>query len=375
MREKTWVDGLLDFFLDSSTAVKVLASIIAIIGGLLVGLVIMLVLDPSRAFAGFSTILFGLFRNGTQSIGNMLYYAVPIILTGLSVAFAFRTGLFNIGATGQLTFGAFFAVYVGINWTFLGSFHWVVALLAGGLAGAFWGMIPGMLKAFRNVNEVVASIMLNYVAMYFSTLMVKTLIYNRSVARAFGPAESALIPKGFFDTLTNGSSLNYGLFVAFLVTAILHIILSKTTFGFQLKSVGFNRDASRYAGMNEKRNIILAMTIAGFVSGLAGAIMFLVPGRFLTIESNLLQEGFTGIAVSLLGLSSPIGVLIAGIFYGSLEIGGFYLQVTTSFVPELIEIIIAAIIYISALALFFQNAIYKTLKKRKDARLGEVPNE
>lgn len=371
MRKTTWVDGLLDFFLESSTAVKVLASIVAILGGLLAGLAIMLILDPSRAFAGLNTILFGVFRNGARSVGDMLYYAVPIILTGLSVAFAFRTGLFNIGATGQLTFGAFFAVYVGVNWTFLGGFHWIVALLAGGLGGAFWGMIPGLLKAYRNVNEVVASIMLNYVAMYFSTLMVQATLYNQSVARAFGPAESALIPKGFLDTLFQGSSLNFGIFVAILVTAILHIILAKTTFGYQLKSVGFNRDASRYAGMNEKRNIILAMTIAGAVAGLAGAIMFLVPGKFLTIENTLLQEGFTGIAVSLLGLSAPIGVFIAGIFYGVLEIGGFYLQVTTNFVPELIEIIIAAIIYMSALALFFQNAIYKFLKNRKTHRIGE----
>lgn len=372
MRHSTWMDRLLDTFLESPMAIRILASVMAIVGGLLVGFMIMLVLDPGRSFAGISTILFGVFRNGLRSIGNMLYYAVPIILTGLSVAFAFRTGLFNIGATGQLTFGAFFAVYVGVNWTFLGDFHWVVAVLVGGLAGGFFGMIPGLLKAYRNVNEVVASIMLNYVAMFFVTLMIKETIYNQQSARALGPAPSAILPKGFLDGLFNGSSVNYGIFIALIVTVILHIILSKTTFGYQLKSVGYNRDASRYAGMNEKRNIILAMTIAGAVSGLAGAVLFLVPGKFMTIQNSLLQEGFTGIAVSLLGLSSPIGVFLAGLFYGTLEIGGFYLQVTTRFVPELIEIIIAAIIYMSALALFFQALLYAFFKKRKDARSKTV---
>lgn len=374
MRKPTWVDSLLNTLLDKPLSVKILASVIAVIGGLLFGFLVMLTLDPSRAFPGLFTIMFGVFRSGGRSIGNMLYYATPIILTGLSVAFAFRTGLFNIGATGQLTFGAFFAVYVGVNWTFLGPLHWVVALLVGMLAGAFWGMIPGLLKATRNVNEVVASIMLNYIAMYFATLMIKTTIYDQQVARALAPADSAMLPKFGLDTLFAGSSINIGILIAILVTIILHIILSKTTFGFQLKSVGFNRYASKYAGMNEKRNIILAMTISGAIAGLAGAILFLVPGKFMSIENSLLQEGFTGIAVSLLGLSSPFGVLIAGIFYGSLEIGGFYLQVTTNFVPQLIEIIIASIIYISALALFFESVILKKNRKRK-ASLEEVTHE
>lgn len=374
MRKPTFVDTILDGILDKPLSVKILASIIAIIGGLLFGLLVMLLLDPSRAFAGLTTIMFGVFRNGGRSIGNMLYYATPIILTGLSVAFAFKTGLFNIGATGQLTFGAFFALYVGVNWTFLGPLHWLVAIVIGALAGGFWGMIPGLLKAYRNVNEVVASIMLNYVAMFFVTLMIKTTIYDQQVARAMAPADSAMLPTMGLDTIFGGSSINAGILIAILVTIILHIILSKTTFGYQLKSVGFNRKASKYAGMNEKRNIVLAMTISGAVAGLAGAILFLVPGKFMSIENSLLQEGFTGIAVSLLGLSSPIGVLIAGIFYGTLEIGGFYLQVTTNFVPELIEIIIASIIYISALALFFESVILKRNRKRKES-LKEVADE
>jgi len=348
---------------ESEKSVKFTSSIIAILGGLLVGFLVMLVIDPSKAPIGLSTILTGIFRDGTRSFGQAVHYSVPIILTGLSVAFAFRTGLFNIGATGQLTVGAFAAVYVGIQWTFLGPLHWVVAVLAGAFVGGLWGSIPGILKATRNVNEVVASIMLNYIGTFLSILLIKTFIYNQELARALPPAASAHLPRLSQLITSHRSSLNFGFIIAIIVVVITHIILNKTTFGYQLKSVGFNRDASRYAGINEKRNIILAMTISGAIAGIAGATMYLVPGRLMTIEASLLQEGFTGIAISLLGLSSPFGVLFAGLFYGALEMGGFYLQVTTRFVPQIIEIIIAVIIYFSALALFFQRYVQYAFNK------------
>jgi simple sugar transport system permease protein len=361
---KKWsMQGFFKWLNNSESSTKVISSIIAILGGLLVGFLVMLAIDPSKAGIGLWTILTGTFRDGTRSFGQTIHYSVPIILTGISVAFAFRTGLFNIGATGQLTMGAFAAVYVGIKWTFLGPLHWIVAVFAGALVGALWGSIPGLLKAYRNVNEVVASIMLNYIGSFLSILLIKTYIYNQELARALSPAASAYLPRLSELITTHRSSLNFGFIIALIVVAVTHIILNKTTFGYQLKSVGFNRDASRYVGINEKRNIILAMTISGAIAGIAGATMYLVPGRLMTIESSLLQEGFTGIAISLLGLSSPIGVLFAGLFYGALEMGGFFLQVTTRFVPQIIEIIIAVIIYFSALALFFQKYVQFVIDK------------
>jgi simple sugar transport system permease protein len=364
--KKPTMMGFFRWLNESETSTKVISSVVAILGGLVIGFLVMLAIDPARAAIGLWTILTGLFRDGTRSFGQTLHYSVPIILTGLSVAFAFRTGLFNIGATGQLTIGAFAAVYTGIHWTFLGPFHWGVAVLMGALAGAFWGAIPGLLKAYRNVNEVVASIMLNYIGTFLTILMIKTFIYNQELARALPPAASAHLPRLSQLITSHRSSLNFGFIIAIIIVIITHIILNKTTFGYQLKSVGFNRDASRYAGINEKRNIILAMTISGAIAGIAGAVMYLVPGRLMTIESSLLQEGFTGIAISLLGLSAPIGVFFAGLFYGALEMGGFYLQVTTRFVPQIIEIIIAVIIYFSALALFFQKYVkYFAAKKAK----------
>ncbi|MFW5895015.1 MAG: ABC transporter permease, partial [Bacillota bacterium] len=340
---------LLHKIADNPNIIKALSSIFAIVAGLLVGLIIMFIANPSGAIPGFFTILAGGFNRGLRSMGDMLYYATPIILTGLSVAFAFRTGLFNIGATGQLTVGAFVAVYIGYNWTFLGPVHWVIALLGGALAGALWGAIPGLLKAFRNVHEVVASIMLNYVAMWLVRILILGTIYAGS-NEAHSPAESAQLPMFFLDSIFPArSSVNGGILITILVVIIIHIILNKTTLGYELKSVGFNRNAARYAGMNEKRNIVLSMTIAGALAGLAGAIIFLVGDKTLAPARSLLQEGFTGIAIALLGLASPIGVFFAGVFYGSLEQGGYYLQ-TFEFEPQIIDIIIAVIIYFAALA-------------------------
>ena len=259
------------------------SSVVSIILGLLFGLVVMIFVSPGSSFQGFGTILYGGFNGGLKVIGDLLYNATPIILTGLSVAFAFRTGLFNIGASGQLTIGAFIAVYIGIKGGDLGSYHWIVAMLGGVLGGAIWGAIPGLLKAYRNVNEVVSSIMLNYVAMYLNTLLILNIkgIYHSVIARAYAVLPSAQIPTFGLDKLFPRSSINGSFIIALFVVFIIHIVLSKTVFGFELKSVGFNRSASKYAGMNAKRNIVFSMTISGAIAGLAGASIFLVSGKNL----------------------------------------------------------------------------------------------
>ncbi len=361
---------------ESKLLVDVAGSIIAILTGLLFGLILMLIVNPGQAFGGFFVILQGGFRN-IKSFGDMIYFSVPIILTGLSVAFAFRTGLFNIGATGQLTMGAYAAVYIGVKWGVIGEFspflHWLVAILGAIVAGALWGAIPGLLKAYRNVNEVVSSIMLNYVAMYLNTMLIVKYIYNRDFARALAPKSTAVTPLMNLHYLLPNSSVSGGIVVAIVVVIILHIILNKTTFGYELKAVGFNRDASKYAGMNSKRNIVYAMVISGAVAGLAGGLMYLVDGKFLQPLNVLIPEGFTGIAISLLGLSSPFGVLLAGLFYGSLKQGGFYLQLY-SFTPEIIDIIIAVIIYASALGLFLQKFVIRAMKKR-EMLIDQKPEE
>lgn len=365
VRTQVW-QGLLRLAANRPGIISALSSILAIAFGLIFGFVIMLIANPGEAVPGFVTILLGWSQQGARSMGNTLYFATPIILTGLSVAFAFKTGLFNIGATGQLTVGAFTAIYIGVNWGFLGPFHWIVALLGAIAAGAVWGGIAGLLKAYRNVHEVVSTIMLNYVAMYLNTMLITQLIYNQEYARAQSPESTALIPKAGLNGIFGGSSVHAGILIAVGLSLVLYVVLDRTVRGYELKSVGFNRDAARYAGMNEKRNIAMSMTTAGAIAGLAGGIMYLVSGRHLEPVNQLIQEGFDGIAIALLGLSHPIGVFFAGIFYGALEQGGYFLQLY-DFVPEIIDIIISVIVYFAALSLFLQKFVAAYIRRRTGA--------
>ena len=279
------------------------SSILAIICGLLFGFIILLASNPSQAVNGFMMIIKGGFTDGMKGVGDVLYYATPIIMTGLSVGFAFKTGLFNIGASGQFTAGAFAAVYVGIKWTFLpASIHWLVALLAAILVGALVGSIPGILKAFFNVNEVISAIMMNYIGMYIVNLLVRNYIYDPLKNQSVAVAQSAILPKAGLDKIFVGASLNIGIFIAVLCVILIYVILNKTTFGYELKACGLNPHASKYAGINEKRNIVLSMVISGALAGLGGALLYLAgSGKYLQVLDIIAPEGFSGISVALLG--------------------------------------------------------------------------
>jgi ABC-type uncharacterized transport system permease subunit len=351
---------------DISRAAGPISSVAAIIIGLLVGFIIMLISNSERAFEGLGWILGG----GTQSakdFGNVLYYATPIIMTGLSVAFAFRTSLFNIGASGQFIMGAFGAVLVGVHGTFFGPFQWVAALIAAMLFGALWALLPGVLQAFRNVNVVISCIMTNYIGMYLVNWMVKLTVYHQLTNRSLPVAETANIPKLGLDKLFPDSSVNGGIFIAALAAIIIYILLNKTTFGFELKACGFNRYASRYAGINEKKSIVMAMLISGALAGIGGGLLYLAgSGKYISVEDILAPEGFTGISVALLGMSHPIGTLFAGLFIAYMIVGGSYMQLS-GFVPEIIDIITAIIIYFAAFAF-----IFKIFLQRRRAKKGGI---
>ncbi len=330
------------------------ASLAAIAIGLLFGLVILFISNPSDALKGFGTILMGGFAGGMKGVGDVFYIATPLILTGLSVGFAFKTGLFNIGVTGQFTFGAYCAIFVGLRGAGLPPYlHWGLALLAAFAGGGLWAMLPGILKAFLNVNEVISSIMMNYIAMYFVNMCVRSdpRLFDKLRNQSKIIPASAVIPKWGLNRLFSGSSINAGIFVAVVVAIVIYIVLNKTTFGFELKACGFNKNASRYAGINEKRSIISSMMIAGALAGLGGGLILLAgSGRHIEIVDVLATEGFMGIPVALLGLSNPIGIIFSALFIAYISQGGFYMQLY-NFAPEIINIIIASIIYCSALSL------------------------
>jgi simple sugar transport system permease protein len=354
----------------TSSIVNALSSVTAIFTGLLAGLIILLLSNASQALHGFAAILTSGFSS-MRDFGQVLYFATPIIMTGLSVSFSSKTGLFNIGASGQFIVGAFAAVLVGVKCDFLpGHLHWITALLAAMIAGAVWGAIPGIFKAFFNVNEVIACIMTNYIGTYLVNFLITRTIFDSLRNQSMRVANTANLPKmGMDNVFREGfsvSSANSGIFIAILFAVLIYFILEKTSFGYELKACGYNRDAARYAGINEKRSIVFSMAIAGAMAGLGGALLYLAgSGKSITVADVLAQEGFIGIPVALLGLNNPLGVIFSGMLIAYLNVGGFNMQLY-NFAPQVIEIIIAVIIYFSAFALLVKNFFNALiLKKRK----------
>jgi simple sugar transport system permease protein len=318
----------------------------------------MLIADPGSAVAGFRYIVVG----GLRRVGDVFYFATPILMTGLAVGFAFRMGLFNIGASGQYTMGMFFALYVGFMWDLPGSTHWIVAVIAGMVGGMIFGFIPGIFKALLNVNEVITSIMFNYIGMYFVDMMIQknSAMYVSEMTRTKYLPETAQLP----SLGVAGSNVSVGIILAILIAIVLYIILEKTTFGYELKATGFNKYAAEYAGMQGKRNIILTMVIAGGMAGLGGAFAIMAPsqiaGSSMTYEpiNIIAANGFTGIAVSLLGNSHPLGIIFSATFISHIQRGGT-LASLVGYKPEIIDIVIAVIIYFSAFAMIMNTSIKK----------------
>jgi len=354
---------------------SILSSIIAIIVGLFVGFLILLFSNPDQAWNGFSTILSGGFAGGMRGVGNVFYYAVPIMMTGLGVAFAFKTGLFNIGGPGQFIIGGYFAILVAIKFTWLpGAFRWIVPLIVAMIAGALWALIPGILTAYFKVNIVIGTIMMNYIGMYTVNHLIKETVFDSTKNMTLPIPAAATLPTGGLDKLFPSSSINIGIFISIAMVIVTYVIIDKTKLGYELKACGYNRDASRYAGINEKRNIIVSIMISGGLIGLGGALMYLSSsGKHIAVVDVLAVEGFNGIPVALLALNNPIGVLFSSIFIAYITVAGFYMQ-QYRFVPEIIDIIIAVIIYFSAFALVIKGIIDR-INVRRGHKKDEIGGE
>ena len=353
-------------FLQKKGMDSLLASIAAIGIGLVFGFVLLIVFKPEKSLYGFGQILFA----GVSSAGKfskVLYQAAPLVMTGLAVGFAFRTGLFNIGAAGQYMLGTFFALYSGMIW----QFPWWAALLAAMVGGAIWGAIPGLFKAFFNVNEVITSIMFNWIGLF----AVNVLLANtpRVLADFYGASNpdrtanmaaanpGAIIPKWGLDRIFSSSYINISFFIAILIAAVAYIVLNRTIFGYELKACGYNRNASIYAGINAKRNIVLSMIIAGSFAGFGGGIYYLSGNVQYTIEKILPSMGFNGIPVALLATSNPLGIIFSALFVSYIQVGGEAMQ--PEYAKEIIDMIISVIIYLSAFSLLLKGVIRKQLKK------------
>lgn len=352
-------------FLKSDGLLNFASSCVAILAGLIIGFIVILIANSSNALIGFLTLIQGGFSNGTRGIGQVLNNATPIILTGLSVGFAFKTGLFNIGTPGQFVVGAFTAIFIGVKWTFLPPvLHWVVAILIAAIVGALWAFIPGLMKAYLNVNEVISSIIMNYVGLYTVNYLAKLFVFNIKKNETLPVASNAVISQFGLDKFI--PNINGGIVIAIIAVIIIYIILNKTVLGYELKACGLNQDASKYAGINSKKRIVQSMMIAGSLAAIGGALVYLGgTGKCYTVVDTLTSEGYNGIAVALLGLSNPLGILAAGLFVAHLTIGGSLMQIY-GFIPEIVDIIVAIIIYFAAFALMIKGFIARFSLRKKD---------
>ena len=373
----------------------VIASMVSILIGLLVGSVVVLIIGATNGnitmkggWEGVQMVLFGVFSTGRdaagaltfglnpRNLGNLLFRATPLLMTGLSVSVAFKTGLFNIGAPGQYLMGtaATLLVSLSIPTSVLPAWLiWILALLAGMAAGALWGAIPGLLKATRGINEVLACIMTNWIAANLVTMIfANSALRNGEEAGKIGYIKPTArngveTAKMGLDYIFPESQVNGGILVAIIIAILVYILMTKTTLGYELRACGSNRHAARYAGINDKRNIVLSMAIAGALAG-GGAALYWLSGNtefFWNTYQTLPGEGFSGIPVALLAANSPIGVIFTSMFMSLLDIAGLQLKTFTAFNEYITDIIISVIVYLSSFSLLIK--LWLSGRKKKAA--------
>lgn len=340
---------------------ELLVGLTAVVLGLAAGAVLMAVTgnDP---FGGYFYLFAGGLMN-LERIGNTLAMATPLILTGLSVAFAFRTGLFNIGAAGQALVGGLVATSLALTVELPKGALLPLILVASAAAGALWAWLPGLLKARFNVHEVVSTIMMNWIA-YWVTYYTVPAFFKGSFeteSRLIPEAASLKIPA--LTQLFSGSYINLGLLVSLLAVAFVSVVLNRTVLGYRLKAVGYNRFAAEYAGINVNRHIVASMAIAGALAGLAGATLYV--GYASSMQIGILPSiGFDGIAVALLAANTPLGVLGSAVFFGVLQSGKGFMNAMTKIPPEIGDTIIATIIYFAATSVLIERWFDGLAKRR-----------
>lgn len=393
--------NLKKFFAKEGTK-SVVSSLISILIGLFVGAIVVFIVGLSKntiglkgAWEGVRIIFFGVLSTGRDAIGsltwgfnasnlgNVLFRATPVIMTGLSVAVAFKTGLFNIGAPGQYLMGTMTSLAIALSipsdampvWLI-----WLIAFVGAMLAGAIWGAIPGMVKAFFNINEVIACIMTNWIAANIVTWFFDGSVFCN--VEEYGKTgyvyktsyNGVATAKLGLDKIFTGSQANAGIIIAILLAVAMYIMMNKTTLGYQLKACGSNRHAARYAGIKDKRNIVLSMAIAGALAA-AGSSLYWLSGNtefFWSTYQSLPGEGFNGIPVALLALNNPIGVVFAGFFMAMLDIVGMQLSNLTAYNEYITDVIIAVIVYMSAFSLVIRMLLIGKRKKKETVETSKV---
>lgn len=339
---------------------NILIPVIALLLGIIVGTIIMVVsgYDPVAAYTALWNGAFG----SSYYLGEVIRQVTPYILSGLAVAFAFRVGLFNIGVEGQFIVGWLASVWVGLAFDLPKIILLPLSLLASMAAGALWAFIPGLLKARFRVHEVIVTIMMNYIALHVTNYFIRSVITNNK-DRTPNIPDAASLRSPWLESLTDYSRLHWGIIIALVCAVIMWFLLEKTTRGFELRAVGFNQHAAHYAGMSVNKNIILSMVISGIFAGLAGSMEGLGTFGYAAVKGGFTGVGFNGIAVALLGGNTALGVVFSALLFGALKVGSLNMPLEAGVPNELVDIIIALIVFFVASSYIIRWALDRFSKK------------
>ncbi len=359
--------------LKNKALLAIISALLCIIIGVLVGYVVLLLIEPKGANEAITGVLKNFLTRSKNTLrikefGNTLIKTIPLILCSLSVLFAYKVGLFNIGVAGQYVIGAGACLYLALAL----QLPWYVCLIAAVVAGALLATISGVLKAFLNVNEVISCIMLNWISLYIVNWILTPFapIGKKDTYELVMRSQQSILPylstnifKQQQDTLFNGAKVSIALPIAIVIAILIWVLLEKTKFGFELRATGLNKNAAKYCGMREKSNIIVTMAIAGALAGSAAGLFFLSDFKQWNInEASVPGMGFNGIAGAFLGGLNPIGAIFSSYFIQHITDGGTTLN-TQSYPPQIADLISAIIIYLCSFVLFFKTIFMKLLNK------------
>ena len=356
--------------LASDTFRSIASAVICALVGILVGFIILLIINAEHAPKAISVILknFMYYRNNGKKLyylGQTLVKAVPLILCGIAVLFAYKSGLFNIGVAGQYCIGIGISLWCALAW----HLPWWLCLLLAVICAALWASLAGLLKAFCNVNEVIAGIMLNWISLYIvNVLMQNERVMNVGKSETFSITQTS--PGSLLPTLGLGKLFHDNEYVSIaipltiLVAICVNIVLKKTVLGYELRATGLNKHAAKYAGMKDKKNLILTMAVSGAIAGLAAALFYLTDVQPWKTSSTVPAMGFNGIAVAFLGELNPIGVIFSGYFIQHITQGGSFID-TKYFNPQIADLISSIIIYSCAFMFLFKTQLSKLFDRKK----------
>ena len=357
---------------------SLVSSLICIILGLFLGFIVLLFINPTGAFKAITDVIknFFYYKGATirlKYFGNTLVKTAPLLMCALSILFSYKVGLFNIGCSGQYTAGACAALYAALKW----NWNWLACLLLAVAAGALAGTIVGLLKSYCNVNEVISGIMLNWIILYGTNTILTNVKELASpytlLVKKYSP-QSILPSLGLGKLFSNNQYVTIAVPLSILIAVAVMIVLNKTKFGYELKATGFNKNAAKYCGMKEKRNMILSLLISGALAGL-GAAFFYQTGyeQWECTTSTVPGMGFNGIAATFLGGLNPIGTIFSSFFIQHITIGGANVD-KTMYCSQISDLISALIIYLCGFVLFLKTLMKNAIRKREVKRSGKFEN-